>query len=121
MRDRCSRTTLDLHAKDSPLLVERDQTLVPWVPLTPALLLPYHLEFERIPLTFCPRNKRKRNPSLSLSLSRSVIFSSGRFDIELVVPPRRVVSVAASSEGKKRRKKLKKKRAQLKKKSETTN
>ena len=59
-------TTFDLHAVDSPMLVEGDQEIVPWIPLTPTLLLPFHLEFERIPLTFCPRHKREKPPLPSL-------------------------------------------------------
>lgn len=27
--------------------------------MSPTLLLSYHIDFEPIPLTFCPRNKRK--------------------------------------------------------------
>ncbi|CAF3717596.1 unnamed protein product [Rotaria sordida] len=51
----------DLHSEpfeSNDLLIEPDHVSVPWIPLTPTLLLPYHLDFERIPLTFCPRNKR---------------------------------------------------------------
>ncbi|CAF2366737.1 unnamed protein product [Rotaria sp. Silwood2] len=53
--------TSDLHSEpfeSNDLLIEPDRVSVPWIPLTPALLLPYHLDFERIPLTFCPRTKR---------------------------------------------------------------
>jgi hypothetical protein len=55
------RKIFDLHSEpmeSNELLAASDCTSVPWVPLTPALILPYHLDFERIPLTFCPRNKR---------------------------------------------------------------
>jgi len=52
------RKIFDLHSESNELLVESDCNSVPWIPLTPALLLPYHIDFERIPLTFCPRNKR---------------------------------------------------------------
>ncbi len=55
------RKIFDLHSEpieSNELLVGSDCTIAPWIPLTPALLLPYHLDFERIPLTFCPRNKR---------------------------------------------------------------
>jgi hypothetical protein len=47
------------------LLVESDRVSVPWIPLTPTLLLPYHIDFERIPLTFCPRNKRRQHSFLN--------------------------------------------------------
>ncbi|CAF0843552.1 unnamed protein product [Adineta steineri] len=100
--------TFDLHSEpfeSNALLVESDCLTVPWIPLTPSLLLPYHVDFERIPLTFCPRNKRC-------------------FDIDITIPANRkrrniVKQEEKNNQDKKKRKKTKKKNAQRRKKKTT--
>ncbi|CAF2122104.1 unnamed protein product [Rotaria magnacalcarata] len=95
----------DLHSEpfeSNELLIEPDHITVPWIPLTPTLLLPFHLDLERIPLTFCPRNKRF-------------------YDIDITIPPHRkrrnvVVQEEKTNRDKKKRKKTKKKNAQRRKK-----
>ncbi|CAF1395440.1 unnamed protein product [Adineta ricciae] len=94
----------ELHSKPfetNELLVESDRTTVPWIPLTPTLLLPYHLDFERVPLTFCPQHKRC-------------------YDIDITIPVYRkrrntVQQEQKSNQEKKKRKKTKKKNAQRRK------
>ncbi|CAF4972279.1 unnamed protein product, partial [Rotaria sp. Silwood1] len=103
MSKESNEKTFDLHSEpfeSNDLLVEPDRVSVPWIPLTPALLLPYHLDFERIPLTFCPRNKRV-------------------YDIDITIPAYRKRRNIVKQEEKKKRKKAKKKNAQRRKKKNT--
>ncbi|UJR16469.1 hypothetical protein I4U23_003371 [Adineta vaga] len=101
-------TKFDLHAEPfetNDLLIEADRISVPWVPLTPALLLPYHIDFERVPLTFCPRHKRS-------------------YDIDITIPAYRkrrniIRQEEKTNQDKKKRKKIKKKNAQRRKKKQS--
>ncbi|CAF0798145.1 unnamed protein product [Adineta steineri] len=119
--------TFDLHSEpfeSNALLVESDCLTVPWIPLTPSLLLPYHVDFERIPLTFCPRNKRIETFYLKIfSLLKFVLFE-GCFDIDITIPANRkrrniVKQEEKNNQDKKKRKKTKKKNAQRRKKKTT--
>jgi hypothetical protein len=118
------RKTFHLHSEpieSNDLLVESDRSTVPWIPLTPTLLLPYHIDFERIPLTFCPRNKRM----VKYFIHRIFILSvEGCYDIDIIIPANRkrrttVQHEEKKNQDKKKRKKTKKKNAQRRKKKST--
>ena len=114
--------------ESNDLLVRSDLDAVPWIPLTPALLLPYHLDFERVPLTFCPRNKRKNETMVMCALRTSTHCRSlsGCYDIDITIPAHRkrrnpVEQEEKSNQEKKKRKKRKKKNVQLRKKANNEN
>ncbi|CAF3811860.1 unnamed protein product [Adineta steineri] len=119
--------TFDLHSEpfeSNALLVESDCLTVPWIPLTPSLLLPYHVDFERIPLTFCPRNKRNKTFYLKIFSSLKFVLFEGCFDIDITILANRkrrniVKQEEKNNQDKKKRKKTKKKNAQRRKKKTT--
>lgn len=51
-----TRTTYNLHKTHCSLPSVPSSLSVPWVPLDPSLLLPYHIHHGRIPCTFPPKS-----------------------------------------------------------------
>jgi len=101
--------------ESNELLAASDCTSVPWIPLTPTLLLPYHLDFERIPLTFCPRNKRIELHFIHQRVF-FLLFIAGAYDIEMIVPEYRKHRHVVTQKEQKKKRKIKKKNAQRRKK-----
>ncbi|KAM4829115.1 little elongation complex subunit 2 isoform 4-T9 [Thomomys bottae] len=54
-----SRTAYNLHRSHCDLPSVPSSLSVPWVPLDPSLLLPYHIHHGRIPCTFPPKPQQK--------------------------------------------------------------
>ncbi|XP_006899701.1 PREDICTED: NMDA receptor-regulated protein 2-like [Elephantulus edwardii] len=101
-----TRTAYNLHKTHSDLPTIPSSLSVPWVPLDPNLLLPYHIHHGRIPCTFPPKSLRttaqqkasgtrmstrsRRNP-VSME-TKSSCLSAQQVENEGVAPNKRKIS-----------------------------
>jgi len=115
------RNTFDLQGEpveSNKLLVESDCTTVPWIPLTPTLLLPFHIDFKRVPLTFCPRTKRKNSSFTKEIFVSCFVLFKGQLDIEISIPSYRIPREPVNKQQAKQKKKAKKKANQRRKRNQ---
>lgn len=72
-----TRTAYNLHRTHCDLPGVPSSLSVPWVPLDPSLLLPYHIQHGRVPCTFPPKSLGPAS-QLKVRLLRSQV-PSGHF------------------------------------------
>lgn len=75
--EKFSRTAYNLHKAHCSLPTVPSSLSVPWVPLDPTVLLPYHIHHGRIPCTFPPKSQ---GPT-KLQKVRCLLKSNGGFAI----------------------------------------